>query len=32
MRTYGLCPTEKMDDICRSVKHPISYYWKKVKK
>jgi len=32
MRTYGLCPTEKMDDICKSVKHPISYYWKKVKK
>jgi len=32
MRTYGLCPTDKMDDICRSVKNPVSYYWKKVKR
>ena len=32
MRTYGLCPADKIDDICKSVKHPLSYYWKKVKK
>ena len=26
MRTYGLCPTEKMDDLCRKKRHPSSYY------
>jgi len=26
MRTYGLCPTEKMDDLCRKKRHPLSYY------
>lgn len=32
MRTYGLCPSDKIDDICKNVRHPLSYYWKKVKK
>lgn len=32
MRTYGLCPIEKMDEICKSVNHPVSYYWKRMKK
>jgi DNA primase large subunit len=34
MRTYGLCPSEKMDDICRRINHPLSYYrarWKQEK-
>jgi len=26
IKTWGLCPTEKMDDICHRVKHPLSYY------
>jgi DNA primase large subunit len=26
MRTYGICPTEKMDDFCRMKRHPLSYY------
>ena len=26
MRTYGICPTEKMDDLCRKRRHPLSYY------
>jgi DNA primase large subunit len=26
IKTWGLCPTEKMDAICRKVKHPLSYY------
>lgn len=26
IKTWGLCPTEKMDDICHKVKHPLSYY------
>lgn len=32
MRTYGLCPTERMDDTCRNVRHPLAYYRKKVSK
>ncbi len=35
MRTYGLCPTDKIDDICRKTHHPLSYYnmrWKQQKK
>jgi DNA primase large subunit len=31
MRTYGICPVDKMDDLCRRIRHPISYYsakWK----
>ncbi len=32
MRTYGICPTEKMDDLCRFRRHPLNYYkakWRK---
>jgi DNA primase large subunit len=34
MRTYGICPVEKMDDLCRKIRHPLSYYsykWKQEK-
>jgi DNA primase large subunit len=34
MRTYGICPSEKMDEFCKRKKHPISYYyarWKEEK-
>jgi DNA primase large subunit len=31
MRTYGICPTEKMDDLCKQIYHPISYYHEKWK-
>ncbi len=26
MRTYGICPQEKIDELCRRVHHPASYY------
>jgi len=26
IKTWGLCPTDKMDAICRRVNHPLSYY------
>ena len=26
MRTYGICPVDKMDDFCKKIHHPISYY------
>lgn len=26
MRTYGICPVDKIDDLCRRRRHPISYY------
>lgn len=26
MRTYGICPTEKIDDLCKKKRHPMSYY------
>ncbi|UCD12941.1 MAG: DNA primase large subunit PriL [Thermoplasmatales archaeon] len=35
MRTYGICPVDKMDDLCREIYHPISYYsakWRREKK
>lgn len=35
MRTYGLCPSDKIDDLCKKVRHPLSYYrakWYKEKK
>ena len=32
MRTYGLCPTDKMNELCRQTSHPLSYYNKKWKK
>jgi len=31
MRTYGICPVEKIDDLCKRRRHPLSYYkakWK----
>jgi DNA primase large subunit len=34
MRTYGICPTEKMDDLCTRIHHPLNYYsakWRKEK-
>ncbi len=34
MRTYGICPVDKMDDGCKKVRHPLSYYsdkWKQEK-
>lgn len=31
MRTYGICPTEKMDNLCKQIYHPISYYREKWK-
>jgi len=35
MRTYGICPTEEMDEICKKKRHPMSYYkakWAEEKK
>jgi len=35
MRTYGICPVEKMDDLCKKVRHPLTYYsnkWKEERK
>jgi DNA primase large subunit len=35
MRTYGICPVDKMDDLCKKVRHPLTYYstkWKQEKK
>jgi len=26
MRTYGICPVDKMDMLCKKVRHPLSYY------
>lgn len=34
MRTYGICPVDKMDDLCKKIRHPLSYYaarWKEEK-
>jgi DNA primase large subunit len=34
MRTYGICPVEEMDDLCKKRRHPLSYYkakWKQDK-
>ena len=28
MRTYGICPVEKIDDLCKRTRHPLSYYKK----
>jgi DNA primase large subunit len=31
MRTYGICPVEEIDDLCKKRRHPMSYYrarWK----
>jgi DNA primase large subunit len=35
MRTYGICPVEEIDDLCKRKRHPMSYYrarWKKEEK
>ena len=35
LKTYGLCPSEEIDDICKKTNHPSSYYsyrWKLDKK
>ena len=26
MRTYGICPADKIDDLCKKKRHPLSYY------
>ena len=26
MRTYGICPVDKMDELCKKTRHPFSYY------
>ncbi|MDH7517864.1 MAG: DNA primase large subunit PriL [Candidatus Thermoplasmatota archaeon] len=26
MRTYGICPIEKIDELCKKTRHPLSYY------
>jgi len=26
MRTYGICPVEEIDELCKKKKHPLSYY------
>jgi DNA primase large subunit len=31
MRTYGICPVDKMDELCKKVRHPLSYYSNKWK-
>ena len=34
MRTYGICPVDKMDSVCKKIRHPLSYYsskWKQEK-
>jgi DNA primase large subunit len=35
LKTYGLCPSEEIDEICKKTNHPFSYYsyrWKLSKK
>lgn len=35
MRTYGICPVEEIDELCKKKRHPMSYYrakWKKEEK
>jgi len=34
MRTYGICPVDKIDNLCKKKRHPLSYYkakWKEEK-
>lgn len=26
MRTYGICPVDQIDDLCKKKRHPLSYY------
>lgn len=35
LKTYGLCPSEEIDEICKRTNHPLSYYqyqWRKERK
>ncbi len=35
LKTYGLCPTEEIDALCKKINHPLNYYrakWRKQKK
>ncbi len=35
MRTYGICPADKTDELCKRKRHPLSYYkakWREEKK
>ncbi len=32
MQTNGICPLERRDEICGTIKHPLSYYRKKQKR
>lgn len=35
MRTYGICPSDKIDELCKKTRHPLSYYktkWKQQKR
>ena len=35
MKTYGLCPSEEIDEICKRTNHPSNYYrykWKRAQK
>lgn len=35
LKTYGICPSEDIDELCKRIPHPISYYkakWKRTKK
>jgi len=35
MRTYGICPVEEMDGLCKKSRHPMNYYrvkWREAKK
>ncbi|RLF29846.1 MAG: hypothetical protein DRN08_03015 [Thermoplasmata archaeon] len=29
MRTYGICPEEQIDEICKKIRHPLNYYYRK---
>ncbi len=29
LKTYGFCPSEKIDNVCRQVNHPMKYYRRK---
>jgi len=31
MRTYGICPQDKIDALCKKIRHPLSYYKRKWK-
>ncbi|HDO19389.1 MAG TPA: hypothetical protein ENG74_01550 [Thermoplasmatales archaeon] len=31
MKTYGLCPSDRIDNICKRVRNPVSYYYIRLK-